>query len=728
MKNQCPRRTVDSQARPSTGAGWRGEPASPWRFIVAAIFLAFSSNAADRSWHFATDILPILTKAGCNAGKCHGAATGQGGFKLSLLGDDPSADHAAITRERGGRRIDFSVAARSLILRKPARELRHKGGVKLRAQSDDWKTVRDWIAGGAKFGDAKLTVTRIIINPPEWRASEAGAKHQMKLTVTAEFSNGTKREVTRHAVFTSQDDAVAAVDADGTVTALRPGVAPVMVRAMGQVTAMRVAVPFGNALKESFPKDRNYIDEAVFAELKQMRIPASAAASDHVFLRRATLVIAGRLPTAAEARAFLQKPDRAKLVERLLGSAEFVDYWTMKLGDLFLLDSKQLGLESARAYREWLHAQLQRNAPIDQLVRKLLTAKGNLAANPAANFQRRQSDPRDMGEFVSQSLLGIRLACARCHNHPFDRWTQADYYRFAAFFARTRVRDGALLLTPEAEVRHPRTDQLVEPANLNGVAAKGNGSDFRPALANWMTAPDNPFFARAFVNRVWLELMGRGIVEPVDDLRVSNPPTNPALLNALVKRFVESKFDLRRLIRDITASHVFGSASKAKEANREDNKLFSRYPITRLDGPVLADAFAQVTGQPDDYEGYPRGTRAVQLLDARVPSFTLDVFGRCPRTGDNAGQRGGGLRCALHLINSPELNAKLKPAVEALLKGGQKTNAIIDELYLRTLARFPEEKERALMLGHIKQVKNKDEGWRDLLWALMNSREFLFNH
>ena len=728
MRELASVRKSDSQARPSTMAGWRDKPASPWLITITALFLATSINAAERPWHFATDILPILTKAGCNAGKCHGAATGQGGFKLSLLGDDPANDHAVITRERGGRRLDFTDAARSLILRKPARELRHKGGMKLRANSDDWKTVRDWIADGASFGDAKLAVTSIAVSPTEWRAPAAGGKRQNQLTVTAHFSNGTKRDVTRHAVFTTQDDAVATVDASGMVTALRPGVAPVMVRAMGQVSAMRVAVPFGAELKAEFPKARNYIDEAVFAELKQMRIPASPAASDHVFLRRTTLVIAGRLPTANEARTFLQKPDRAKLIERLLGSAEFADFWTLKLGDLFLLDSKQLGLGSARAYRNWLHAQLKHNAPIDRLVRELLTAKGNVNENPAANFQRRKSDPRDMGEFVSRSLLGIRLACARCHNHPFDRWTQTDYHRFAAFFARTRVRDGTLVLTPDAEVRHPRTGQLVEPANLDGAVAKGNGSDFRPALVNWMTAADNPIFARAFVNRVWRELMGRGIVEPVDDLRVSNPPTNPALLDALAKRFIENKFDLRRLIGDITASHVFGSASKATEGNRDDNKLFSRYPITRLDGPVLADAFAQVTGQPDDYEGYPRGTRAVQLLDARVPSFTLDVFGRCPRTGDDAGERGGGLGCALHLINSPELNAKLKPAVESLMKGGRKPDAMVDELYLRTLARFPKENERALMLGHIKQVKSKGEGWRDLLWALLNSREFLFNH
>lgn len=729
MSRQFSGHKTDSQARPSILRFWRDEPASPRWLLVALCFIAANIHAAERAWHFPTDILPILTKAGCNAGKCHGAATGQDGFKLSLLGDDPAADHATITRERGGRRIDFSDAARSLILRKPARELRHKGGQKLRAQSADWKTVRDWIAAGAPFGDAKLRVNRITIAPPQWRAAlkgKDGKAARLQLKVTAQFNDGRSRDVTEHAVFASQDDGVAVVDKDGIVTVLRPGVAPVMVRAVGKVGAMRVAVPFGDRLTKPYPKPRNYVDERVFAELQQMRLPVSPVASDHVFLRRTTMVLAGRLPTADEVRAFLGKPDRAKLVDRLVGSKAFVDYWTMKLGDLLLLDSKQLGVGPARAYRDWLHGQLKRNAPIDQLIRQMLTAKGNVTDNPAANFHRRKSDPRDMGEFVSQKLLGIRLACARCHNHPFDRWSQTDYHQFAAFFARTRVRDGAVVIGNDGEVRHPRSGELIEPTLFSGAVAKG--ADVRPALADWMVAGRSRFFARAFVNRVWRELMGRGIVEPVDDLRVSNPPTNPALLEALAANFVKNKFDLRKLIRDITRSHTFHASSKVTEANREDNKLFSRYPVTRIDGPVLADAFAQVTGQPNVYAGYPKGTRAVQLLDARVPSYTLDVFGRCPRTDGNEVQRGGGLGCALHLINSPELNAKLGPAVESLLKKNKGPSATVDELYLQTLARFPTDKERKFMLGHLAKTKFKNDGWRDLLWALVNSREFVFNH
>ena len=693
--------------------------------IVALTFTVAPSFAAERSWHFPTDILPIITKAGCNAGKCHGAATGQGGFRLSLLGDDSAADHAAITRERGGRRIDFTDAARSLILRKPARELRHKGGQKLRAQSTDWKTMRDWIASGAPFGDAQLAVQQIIVSPSQWRTAKGG---RQQLRVIAKLNNGKSRDMTAHAVFTSQDDNVAAVDKAGLVAALRPGVAAVMVRAAGHVSAMRVAVPFANALQHPFPTPRNYIDEAVFAELKAMRIPASSLSSDHVFLRRTTLMIAGRLPTAAEARAFLKQPARNRLIDRLIGSEAFLDFWTMKLGDLLLIDSKQLGLGPTRAYRDWVRRQLHDNTRVDQLVRELLTAQGNFITRPATNFQRRQTDPREMGEFVSQSLLGIRLACARCHNHPFDRWSQMDYHRFAAFFARTRVRDGAVMFTQNGEVRHPRTGQLVEPANLNGVAAKRNGPDFRPALADWMTTRDNPFFARAFVNRVWREMMGRGIVEPVDDLRISNPPTNPALLDALAAEFVGNMFDLRRLIRDIANSHTFQCSSKLTEANRADDKLFSRYPLARLEGPVLADAFAQATGQADEYPGYPAGTRAMQLLDARVPSYMLDVLGRCPRTGDGAPRPGGGLGRALHLINSTDLNAKLGPATAALVRKHREPAAVLDAMFLQTLSRYPNEMERKMAQAHLDKVQSKEKVWRDLFWALLNTREFLFNH
>jgi len=695
------------------------------RPIVAVFFCStVFAAAAERAWHFPTDILPRLTQAGCNAGKCHGAATGQGGFKLSLLGDDPATDHAAITRERGGRRIDFANPERSLFLRKPSRDLDHKGGQKLRAQSADWKVVRDWIAAAAPYGKTDLHVTKLVITPGELRQSA-------QLKVMAYFSDGQTRDVTAMALYTTQNEGVATVGKTGQVTVERPGLGAVMIRAAGQVTAARVAVSFAAELKNDFPKPRNYIDEKVFAELQRMGIPVSPEADNVVLLRRATLDLAGRLPTSAEVRAFIKNPNREKLIDRLIASEEFVDFWTMKFADQLLIDSKKLGAEPARAYRDWLRMQIKRNTPMNQVARALLTARGNITQNAAANFQRQKTDPRDMGEFVGQTLLGIRVACARCHNHPFDRWTQEDYHQFAAFFARTRVKGGELVLVERGEVRHPRTDKVVLPRPLGALkTTQAAGLDYRPALADWLTRPHNPFFARAMVNRVWREMMGRGIVEPVDDLRVSNPPANPALLDALAASFVKNKFDLRRLILDIATSRAYQFSSRATTANRADTQLFSHAYLKPLPAPVKADAIAQATGQPDAYAGQPKGTRAVQLLDAQVPSYTLDVFGRCPRTDNCADptQFGGGLSSALHLINDPTLNKKLGPAVVALLKTHRQPNAILDEMFLRTLSRFPNDKERAQCLKFIGEVKDAKEGWQDILWALLNSREFGFNH
>jgi hypothetical protein len=336
-----------------------------------------------------------------------------------------------------------------------------------------------------------------------------------------------------------------------------------------------------------------------------------------------------------------------------------------------------------------------------------------------------------MGEFVSQTLLGVRMACARCHNHPVDRWTQADYYRFAAHFARTHVREGEVVLAKRGEVRNPRTEQVVMPSPLGEAAnSRAEGLDYRPALADWLTRPDNPFFARALVNRVWRELMRRGLVEPVDDLRATNPPANPALLEALAASFVRSKFDLRRLIRDIARSRTYQLSSRPSGTNHDDNRLFSRAYLEKLPASVFADAICQATGQPDIYAGQPRGTRAVQLLDARVPSYTLDVFGRCPRTDScvDSPQFGGGLSQTLHLLNSRALNAKLGPAINHLLKVHPAPKAALEELYLCTLSRFPTDEEMAHWEKSIGAAKDTQVAWQDLLWALLNSREFGFNH
>jgi hypothetical protein len=421
------------------------------------------------------------------------------------------------------------------------------------------------------------------------------------------------------------------------------------------------------------------------------------------------------------------------VVRELLVTNEFADLWTLRLADLLLVDSKRLGEAPTRLYHTWLHQQVARNTPFDKLVRDLLTAEGDASSFGPPNFHRLTEDPRDMGEFVSGALLGVQIACARCHAHPFAAWTQDDYYGFAAFFARTKHDGPDVFTSDRGEVQHPKTGKDVAPRELGSAsdAVLGwTGGDRRAALAAWVTAPQNPHFARAIVNRVWKHLLGRGIVEPVDDLRVTNPPANPALLDALAADFVAGGYDLRRLIRTLAQSRTYQLSSRSTPDNALDDRLFSRAYPRPLPAQVLADAVAQATGVPDEYPGHRPGTRAVQLGDARTPSYSLDVLGRCTRDGACEAQpRGGGLSQALHLINGSTINAKLRGGVIDSLLGEDRSDAeIVDELYLRTLSRFPDERERAHCKKVFASATDRREATEDLLWALLNSREFVYNH
>ena len=702
--------------------------------VTAAQCVAGSASSRDQSkeFSFATRILPLLTKAGCNAGACHGAATGQHGFKLSLLGYDPEQDYETITRELSGRRIDLGAPEQSLLLRKPTRQLDHEGGRRIPRDSQAYRTILDWIAGGAPYGSHDLRVTGIEVSPAAAVLQKPGQSRPLK--VAARLSDGTDEDVTSLALYTSNDDGVADVDRDGVVTVKNRGLTAIMIRYSGQVAAARVGAPYQEAaFAGSFPA-QNFIDERVLEELKLLRIPPSPLCDDVSFLRRVHLDVAGRLPTPAEVKAFVAEPaaaaKRERVIDRLLASPEFVDFWTLKLADLLLINSKKLGEDGARAYYGWLRQQVANNARFDRVARELLTAHGDASRDGPVNFYRLTTDPRDMGEFVSRALLGTRVACARCHNHPFDRWTQDDYYHFAAFFARTGFENQRLIQRPFGEVQHPRTGKDVMPQPLGSTrASAGDGvGDRRAALADWLTGPENPLFARAVVNRVWKELLGRGIVEPVDDLRPTNPPSNPALLDALAADFVRQGYDLRKLIRTIVSSGTYQLSSRANEINRQDDRFFSHAYLKPLAAQVLADTIAQATGVPDEYEGYAADTRAVALVDPQVPSYTLDVFGRCPRATacENSAQYGGGLSQALHLVNGPAVNAKTEKAVSSLLP---LTNpAAIEELFLRTLSRLPNASERTHWEKVLSAATSRRDMLEDLFWALLNSREFAFNH
>lgn len=710
---------TSSPAEPATGAGPSSRPARPPEFV--------------------TGILPVLTKAGCNAGACHGAATGQGGMKLSLLGYDPPADFQAITREFAGRRIDLSEPADSLLLRKATRAVRHKGGMRIDDDSDDYRTLADWIAAGVPYGRRDVRVVGVEARPDDVLLAREGDAVQLRVTAT--LSDGAREDVTRHALFGSNDDGTADVDAGGLVTVRRRGQTAVVVRYGGQVAAVRVAAPLrGEPVDPAGFEPNNFIDELARAEFVRLRVPPSPPCDDAEFLRRATLDLTGRLPTPAAVRSFLKEPAtvarRRQVVRELTATGGFVDVWSLWLSDLLQIDSGRLGLPAARAYHAWVREQVARNTPYDQLVQALVTAGGDGSRVGPANFLRLADDPRDLAEFVGGTFLGAQIACARCHAHPLAAWTRDDYHAFAAFFARTG-REGAVVFgRPRGEVQHPDTGRDLPPKFLGGgpyVPHLPDG-DRRNILAHWLTDPRNPAFARAAVNRVWKRMLGRGLVEPADDLRPTNPPTNPTLLDALAEAFVADGYDLRKLIETIAESRTYQLSSRATPDNAADDRLYSHATPRPLPAQVLVDAVAQATGVPDEYPGYPAGTPAVRLVDARVPAPALDVLGRCTRDANcDARPRGGGLAAALHLMNGATINGKLRGGViDDLLKAGSGDADIVEELYLRSLSRLPEDRERAhwadVFAEAGRDADRRRELAEDLLWALLNSREFVYNH
>jgi hypothetical protein len=701
--------------------------------LSVAVAMMTVSCAAEEHFDFRTRILPILTKAGCNAGKCHGAAVGQGGFKLSLLGFDPWEDYLRITHERSGRRLDLHRPAESLFLRKAADQLDHDGGRRLKPDADSYRAVTEWIRRGANFGSPELRVVRMKVAPTEILLSHAGATAQ--LCVTAELSDGTQEDVSALALYSTNDEAVAEVNERGRVTVRDAGVTSIMVRYSGQVLAVRVVLPFSNQPVQAGDfVPRNFVDEAVLAELMRLRLPPSPLSDDAEFVRRIYLDLIGRLPSAGEVRAFLAEQastaKRSRLIAELIAREEFVDFWTLRFADWLMISGKHGGARATNRYHAWVREQIARNRPLDAMVRDLLLAKGNLAENGPANFYTLANDPRDQAEYVSSLFLGTAIGCARCHAHPADRWTQEDYYAFAAYFARVTQQDGDVRISARGDLFHPKTQKAVVPHPLGASSASQTElPDPRIPLADWLASGGNSMFSRNLVNRIWKHLLGRGLVEPVDDVRPTNPATNPALLEALASRFVKNGYDLRWLVREIAESRTYQLTSRTMPANRRDAQFFSHALVKPLSAQSFVDAVAQVTGIPDEFRGYPLGTRAVQLVGTQTPSHALDVLGRCSRersceTGNAAG--GGGLAQALHLINGTTINEKLHRAAATLLEDQTASRGLLaEEIYLRALARLPTADESAQWEP---LLANGADAVEDLLWVLLNSREFCFNH
>ena len=578
--------------------------------LVVAFVCANSAIGADKVRPFRTGILPLLTKAGCNSGACHGAATGQGGFKLSLLAYDPEEDYERMTRERGGRRIDRSAPLESLLLRKSSGQIEHEGGRRLLRHSEGFEAVRQWIEAGAPFGPRDLRVVGITVSPDNSFLPTTNGT--LNLHVVAELSDGSREDVTSLALYSSNDDAIAEVGKEGEVRAVGRGLTSIMVRYSGQVAAARVAVPFGDAeVADDESPNTHWIDRQISAELKRLRLPRSGLSSDGEFLRRVYLDLIGRLPTPEPARDFLREPaspeKRQRLIEELLRREEFVDLWTMRLADLLLIGGKPANAGATGTtggYHNWLRSQVARNTPFNEITYALLTASGT-PSGPAGFFTL-ASDPRDLAEHVGRIFLGTQIACARCHAHPADRWTREDYHRFAACFARvSREHEGRLIqVAARGEVDDPRTGEPLAPRPLGArVSIASDAADRRIELARWMTNRDTPQFARTIVNRIWKHLLGRGLVEPVDDLRPTNPATHPALLEALAKEFVEHGYDLRWLIRTITSTRTYQLTSRTRGLNRLDDRFYSHACVKELPAQVFVDVVSQVTGVSHAFHG-----------------------------------------------------------------------------------------------------------------------------
>ena len=697
---------------------------------------------------FRNHVIPVLTKVGCNSGPCHGAASGKNGFKLTLRGYDPDADYVTLTRQAAARRINRLEPARSLMLLKPTLAVPHGGGRRITVGSPEYRVISEWIANGTPApSESDPALTRLEVFPSAARLKPGD---EQPIVVRALFSDGHAEDVTRWTRFATTEGAVATVGDDGVVKVQGPGEAAITASYLTRLVTARIASPFparvDPAVYARAPRT-NFIDALVLAKLQELNIEPSPLSSDSEFIRRVYLDAAGILPDPAEVRAFLadsRADKRAKLIDALIERPEFVDYWAYKWSDLLLVSSRSLQSNAMWTYYDWIRASVAANKPWDRMVREILTASGNTLTNGAANYYVLHKNPVDLTENAALTFMGFSITCARCHNHPLERWTQKDYYQMANLFSRVSLKNGSergdIIVFPArtGEINHPRLNAPLPPRPLDGQPLSFDApGDRRQAFADWLVSPDNPFFARAIVNRVWKNFMGRGLVEAVDDIRDANAPSNPALFAALTRDFVEHGFDLKQLARTIMTSSAYQLTSVPAEASGSDLKYHSHYIARRLPAEVILDAIGQVTGVREDFPGYP-GRRALQLPDASVDSYFLTAFGRPPRVtaNDSERQQEPSITQALHVINGDTINRKLaspKGLIASLLAPGVDEGAVVERLYLAALSRFPTDDER-LALGDALKRESAAGGparrraLEDLAWAILTSKEFLFNH
>lgn len=695
--------------------------------------------------NFANQITPVFTKYSCNGGGCHGKSGGQNGFRLSLLGFEPKEDFEYLVKEGRGRRLFPASPDQSLLLLKATARLPHGGGQRIEFDAPAYRVMKRWIEQGMPYGkESDPHVTHIEVQPTE-RLMERESTQQV--VVVAHYSDGSTEDVTRTTQFDSNDTEMGEVSVTGLVTTGQlTGSVAVMARYQGHVGVFRATVPLGVAVND-LPKARNFVDETVQKKLKALGLPSSKVCDDPTFLRRVTVDLTGRLPSLEEVEQFLADQDpnkRDNLVNRLLDSTDYADYFANKWGAI-LRNKRRMDVEKPAtfAFHDWIRTSLNENKPYDQFVREVLTASGEAGKNPPVGWYREVKDSSAQVEDTAQLFLGLRIQCARCHHHPFEKWSQQDYYGFAAFFSQVGRKKGMIQNEERiyhrrgvAQTTNPKTGQAVKPTGLGDKTLELTpDQDPRHFLADWMSQKDNPFFARSLVNRYWKHFYGRGLVDPEDDMRVTNPASNPELLDALAKNFVDSGFDLKQLCRTIVSSTTYQLSAEPNEWNQDDKQNFSRYYPKRLNAEVLLDAIDQVTGTSSAFGGVPAGTRAVQLPDNGFTSYFLTVFGRpesssaceCERSSE------ANLAQSLHLLNSGEIQGKLtsgsgKAAVLANDKS-RPNDVKVRELYMLAFGRAPLPDELTVALAHIqKNEMDPKRAYEDIVWALVNTKEFLFNH
>jgi len=708
--------------------------------------------------HFARQIVPIFTKLGCNGGGCHGKISGQNGFRLSLLGFEPQEDYEFLVKESRGRRVSPVMPQRSLLLTKATNETPHGGGQRLDHDSYEYRLLWRWIAQGMPYGETDgPTVESIAIVPPARRLPPGETQ---QISVVARYSDGAVQDVTQAAVYESNDTSMAEVSPTGRVQLHQlVGDVAVMARFQGHVAVFNADIPLHRSAPSSdvevaagadapalLPEPYNVVDVHVYNKLRSLAIPASPDCDDATFLRRVTLDLTGRLPTLAEVQPFAADTaadKRARLVDRLLESDDYAEYFASKWGTILRNRRTSGALQFSNvAFHYWLRESLATNQPYDRLVRELLTASGSMSSNPAVAWFAQVGDVEQRTEDAAQLFLGQRIQCARCHHHPYEKWSQQDYAAMAAFFSLVSRKPTDSNLEPEffsrsgtPSGRHPKTGQPIAPAGLDGAPLViAPEEDPRERLADWMVDPENPFFARALVNRYWKHFMGRGLVEPEDDLRVTNPPSNPPLLDALADEFVAQGYDLKALIRLICNSRTYAHASEGLADNLGDRRSYSRFYPKRLPAEVLLDAVDTLTGSPTEFAGMPPGTRAVALPDTGFDSYFLSVFGQPQSTTACECERSqeANLAQSLHLLNSQEIQAKLSVdtgrAAQLAAEEPSAADAKIDELYQLAFARLPSEAERQAVREHLQGKTDRRAAMEDVVWSLINSKEFLFNH